>query len=110
MEMERLPKVKFINITGGEPFVREDLEEIVEVAFRKSPRVVILEDPFKRNTARTAGWFPSGSYPEACCNTSGCCGQGQRGCIIYMPLNEMGFDPKNYLIKRRFLSWLQRRL
>jgi MoaA/NifB/PqqE/SkfB family radical SAM enzyme len=32
MEMERLPKVKFINITGGEPFVREDLEEIVEVA------------------------------------------------------------------------------
>ena len=47
MEMERLPKVKFINITGGEPFVREDLEEIVEVAFRKSPRVVIS----------TSGWF-----------------------------------------------------
>lgn len=47
MEMERLPKVKFMNITGGEPFVREDLEEIVEVAFRKSPRVVIS----------TSGWF-----------------------------------------------------
>ena len=47
MEMERLPKVKFINITGGEPFVREDLEEIIEVAFRKSPRVVIS----------TSGWF-----------------------------------------------------
>ena len=41
MEMERLPKVKFMNITGGEPFVREDLEEIVEVAFRKSPLLVI---------------------------------------------------------------------
>lgn len=47
MDMEKLPEVKFINITGGEPFIREDLEEIVEVAFRKSPRVVIS----------TSGWF-----------------------------------------------------
>ena len=54
----------------------------------------VLEDPFKRNTARTAGWFPSGSYPEARCNTSGCCGQGQRGCIIYMPLNEWALTRK----------------
>ncbi|MDR0895071.1 MAG: radical SAM protein [Prevotellaceae bacterium] len=46
-EMERLPRVKFINLTGGEPFVREDLEEIVDVAFRKAPRVVIS----------TSGWF-----------------------------------------------------
>ena len=46
-DIERLPKVKFINITGGEPFIREDLEDIVEVAFRKSPRVVIS----------TSGWF-----------------------------------------------------
>ena len=46
-EIEKLPSVKFINITGGEPFIREDLEEIIEVAFRKSPRVVIS----------TSGWF-----------------------------------------------------
>jgi len=46
-EIEKLPKVKFINITGGEPFIREDLEEIVKVAFHKSPRVVIS----------TSGWF-----------------------------------------------------
>ncbi len=46
-DLEILPKVKFINITGGEPFVREDLAEIVEVAFRKAPRVVIS----------TSGWF-----------------------------------------------------
>lgn len=46
-EIEMLPNVKFINITGGEPFIREDLEDIVEVAFRKSPRVVIS----------TSGWF-----------------------------------------------------
>lgn len=46
-DLEILPQLKFINITGGEPFVREDLEEIVEVAFRKAPRVVIS----------TSGWF-----------------------------------------------------
>lgn len=46
-EIEKLPSVKFINITGGEPFVREDLEEIIEICFHKSPRVVIS----------TSGWF-----------------------------------------------------
>ena len=40
-ELELLPEMKFINITGGEPFVRHDLDEIVEVAFRKAPRVII---------------------------------------------------------------------
>ena len=44
---KKLPYVKFINITGGEPFVREDLEDIIEVCFQKSPRVVIS----------TSGWF-----------------------------------------------------
>ena len=46
-EIKMLPNVKFINLTGGEPFIREDLEEIVEVCFTKSPRVVIS----------TSGWF-----------------------------------------------------
>jgi radical SAM protein with 4Fe4S-binding SPASM domain len=40
-ELEILPDLKFINITGGEPFVRKDIEEIIEVAFKKAPRVVI---------------------------------------------------------------------
>jgi len=40
-ELEMLPQLKFVNITGGEPFVRRDLAEIVEVCFRKAPRVVI---------------------------------------------------------------------
>ena len=40
-ELEILPQLKFVNITGGEPFVRRDLAEIVEVSFRKAPRVVI---------------------------------------------------------------------
>jgi len=47
LDLEILPKLKFVNITGGEPFVREDLEEIVGVMFTKAPRVVIS----------TSGWF-----------------------------------------------------
>lgn len=45
-ELEMLPNFKFVNITGGEPFTRTDLEDIVEVMFRKSKRIVIS----------TAGW------------------------------------------------------
>jgi len=40
-ELEMLPNFKFVNITGGEPFLRDDLEEIVEVMFKKAPRIVI---------------------------------------------------------------------
>lgn len=45
-ELEMLPNFKFVNITGGEPFVRRDLEDIVEVMFKKAPRIVIS----------TSGW------------------------------------------------------
>ena len=45
-ELEILPNFKFVNITGGEPFVRRDLEDIVDVMFKKSDRVVIS----------TSGW------------------------------------------------------
>lgn len=45
-ELELLPNLKFVNITGGEPFLRNDLEDIIEVMFKKSPRVVIS----------TSGW------------------------------------------------------
>ncbi len=41
-EVERIPSgLKFVNITGGEPFLRTDLAEIVAVAKRKAERVVI---------------------------------------------------------------------
>jgi radical SAM protein with 4Fe4S-binding SPASM domain len=46
-EIMRLPSARFINLTGGEPFVREDLEEVIRVCFTKSPRVVIS----------TSGWM-----------------------------------------------------
>ncbi|MFR9166024.1 MAG: radical SAM/SPASM domain-containing protein [Dysgonomonas sp.] len=45
-ELEKLPNLKFINITGGEPFQRKDIEDIVAVSFQKAPRVVIS----------TSGW------------------------------------------------------
>lgn len=40
-DLEMLPNFKFVNITGGEPLLRDDLEEIVEVMFKKAPRIVI---------------------------------------------------------------------
>ena len=46
-ELEILPKLKFINLTGGEPFIREDLEDVVRVCYTKTPRIVIS----------TSGWF-----------------------------------------------------
>ncbi len=46
-ELEILPQLKFINLTGGEPFVREDIADIVEVCYKKTKRIVIS----------TSGWY-----------------------------------------------------
>ena len=41
-DIEKLPSgLRFINITGGEPFVRQDIKEIVAVAKQKAGRIVI---------------------------------------------------------------------
>jgi radical SAM protein with 4Fe4S-binding SPASM domain len=45
-DLEKLPSLKFANVTGGEPFQRRDLEELIAVLFTKAPRVVIS----------TSGW------------------------------------------------------
>lgn len=45
-DLEKLTPLKFINITGGEPMQRMDIEDIVAVSFDKAPRVVIS----------TSGW------------------------------------------------------
>lgn len=37
----KLPQMFFTNITGGEPFVRQDLPEIIEILRKKSKRIVI---------------------------------------------------------------------
>ena len=46
-DLRSLPQLKFINLTGGEPFIREDLPEIVEECYKHTPRIVIS----------TSGWF-----------------------------------------------------
>jgi len=39
--IRKLPKMYFTNITGGEPFIRTDLKDIVRELYRKSDRIVI---------------------------------------------------------------------
>src|SRR5271157_4534048 len=40
--VDKLPGgLKFINITGGEPFLRSDIEDIIERALAKTARLVI---------------------------------------------------------------------
>lgn len=45
-ELQILPKLKVINITGGEPFVRSDLSEFAELSLQKADLVVVS----------TSGW------------------------------------------------------
>lgn len=44
--MERLPGLFFANITGGEPFIRNDLPDFVEVLSKRSRRIVINTNGF----------------------------------------------------------------
>jgi MoaA/NifB/PqqE/SkfB family radical SAM enzyme len=39
--IKKLPRMYFTNITGGEPFIREDLPDIVRELYKKSDRIVI---------------------------------------------------------------------
>lgn len=45
-DLEMLPKLRTVNITGGEPFVRKDLDDIIEVMMNRAPEIVIS----------TSGW------------------------------------------------------
>jgi MoaA/NifB/PqqE/SkfB family radical SAM enzyme len=40
-DLKSLPKLTFANITGGEPFLRSDIGEIVDVLRSKADRIVI---------------------------------------------------------------------
>ena len=44
--IRKLPQMYFTNITGGEPFIRTDLKEIVRELYRKSDRIVISTNGF----------------------------------------------------------------
>lgn len=44
--LKKLPKLNTVNITGGEPFVREDIENIVKILFTKTTRIVFSTSGF----------------------------------------------------------------
>ena len=44
--IKKLPQMYFTNITGGEPFIREDLKDIVRELYKKSDRIVISTNGF----------------------------------------------------------------
>ena len=44
--ISKLPDMYFTNITGGEPFMRNDLKDIVRELFKKSDRIVISTNGF----------------------------------------------------------------
>ena len=50
--VKKLPKMYFTNITGGEPFIREDLKDIVRELFKLSDRIVISTNA----RAKVEGW------------------------------------------------------
>ena len=44
--IRKLPPMYFTNITGGEPFIRQDLPDIVRELYKKSDRIVISTNGF----------------------------------------------------------------
>lgn len=46
-DLEKLPSgFKFANITGGEPFLRQDIEELIGIVLRKTKRLVVSTNGF----------------------------------------------------------------
>jgi len=101
-ELQKLPNVKRINLKGGsgEPFIREDLNEIVRVCFTKSPRVVISTTGwFEERILKLAEEFPKIGIriikEEFSCKTDDTpvkLGGFNRGLHILLRLKEMGLD------------------
>ncbi len=47
VDLMHLPKgLRFINITGGEPFIREDIEDFINILQKKTDRIVISTNGF----------------------------------------------------------------
>lgn len=43
---EKLPIMKTVNVTGGEPFIRDDLEEVINILKKKAGRLIISSNGF----------------------------------------------------------------
>lgn len=103
-ELEMLPSFKFVNITGGEPFVRRDLEDIVEVMMKKSPRIVISTSGWHTDRIfRMAEKFPTIGIRVSIEGLSqkndelrGREGSFDRGLRVLLTLKEMGIKDIGY--------------
>jgi len=61
--LKKLPGMSVVNITGGEPFVREDIEEIVEILLTKTQRIVFSTSGyFTERIIEMAKKFPTIGY------------------------------------------------
>jgi len=97
-DLEILPQLKFANITGGEPFQRMDLEDIVEVAFKRAERVVISTSGWHYERAlKLAERFPNigirvsiEGLAERNDDLRGRPGGFDRGLRLLLALSEMG--------------------
>lgn len=66
-DLRTLPRLKFINLTGGEPFVREDLAEIVEECYKHTDRIVTP----RPDGSKTKSWpWPNNSRTSASASRS----------------------------------------
>lgn len=103
-DLEVLPNFKFVNITGGEPFVRRDLDDIVEVMFKKSPRIVISTSGWHTERIfRLAEKFPNigirvsiEGLAEKNDDLRGRQGSFDRGLRVLLTLKEMGIKDIGY--------------
>lgn len=103
-DLEILPEFKFVNITGGEPFVRRDLEDIVEVMMKKAPRVVISTSGWHtERIVKLAEKFPTigirvsiEGLSEKNDELRGRRGSFDRGLRVLLTLKEMGVKDIGY--------------
>lgn len=59
----KLPKMKSVNITGGEPFIREDIEDIVKILQTKTDRIVFSTSGyFSDRILKMAQKYPKVGY------------------------------------------------
>ena len=56
--IRKLPQMNFVNVTGGEPFIRQDLEDIIRELYTKTDRVVISTNGFCHVREVSQAWYP----------------------------------------------------
>ena len=69
-EIKKLPQMAFTNITGGEPFVRQDIPDIVRELYRKSDRGIHKRLFYGQDHSSVQG-ISQGRHPDQYRGTSG---------------------------------------